>query len=132
MPERIFLLVVVLIFLFFSESSGQVIIVDKNLKTAIPLSSDHQIFKRRLGLLRFSKNFPETMPDIKTISRPGLLTSFVHSLKTLLLRNNFDAQELSFFCRKEWQFEKATSIPLRFRLGSLEYTNYLEQKPNAL
>jgi hypothetical protein len=129
MPERIFLLVVVLIFLFFSESSGQVIIVEKNLKNAIPLNSDQQIFKRRSGILKFSKNFPE---NIKTISRLDLLTSAMLPLKMPLLQNNFAVQQLSFFCRKEWQFEKATSVPLRFRLGSLEYTNYLEQKPNAL
>lgn len=35
-------------------------------------------------------------------------------------------------CRVEYKFQTVTTIPLRLRLGSLEYTNYLEQKPNAL
>ena len=33
-----------------------------------------------------------------------------------------------FFCRAEFRLEQRTGIPFRFRLGSLEYTNALENK----
>ena len=44
---------------------------------------------------------------------------------------DYYTQCFGFFCKKELQFEKATRIPLSFRLGGLQYNNYLEGKPNA-
>jgi hypothetical protein len=73
-------------------------------------------------------------PDIKQINFFS-----THSLATekpsppnfvFDLRQKFNAQELPFFCKKEWQFEKSTHIPFRFRLGSLDYCNALEGKGN--
>ncbi|HEY1021759.1 MAG TPA: hypothetical protein VGE06_05575 [Flavisolibacter sp.] len=54
--------------------------------------------------------------------------------KTVSLRvlpQNFYNKGLSFFCQKELQLQKLTSLPVFIRLGSKDYVDYLEQKPNA-
>ena len=56
----------------------------------------------------------------------------VSPLSRSIIAADFYTCNFGFFCKKELQFEKATKIPLRFRLGSLQYNNYLEQKPNAV
>jgi hypothetical protein len=48
------------------------------------------------------------------------------------LPQNFYKQNLGYFCKKELQLQKATSLPIFIRLGSKEYIDYLERKPNAL
>ena len=54
--------------------------------------------------------------------------------KTLVgsLPQNFYKQYLGYFCKKEMQLQKATSLPVFIRLGSKDYVDYLERKPNAL
>lgn len=49
-----------------------------------------------------------------------------------VLPQNFYIQTLPFSCKKELQLQKLTSLSIHFRLGSKEYVDYLEKKPNAI
>ena len=44
------------------------------------------------------------------------------------LPGNFYAKQLPFFCNKELQIQKVTSIPIKFRLSTVEYCDKLEGK----
>ena len=49
-----------------------------------------------------------------------------------LLPQNFYTNYLGYFCKKEVQLQKLFSLPVYFRLGSKEYVDWMEKKPNAL
>jgi hypothetical protein len=43
------------------------------------------------------------------------------------ISSRYYADNFGFMCKKELLLEKSTRVPLRFRLGSLEYSNALER-----
>jgi hypothetical protein len=45
-----------------------------------------------------------------------------------VIKRSHYTDNFGFFCRKEFQFEARTKLPLRFRLGSLQQCNNLEGK----
>jgi hypothetical protein len=47
---------------------------------------------------------------------------------SMLVSPTFYCNNLAYFCKKEIKFEKATKILFRFRLGSVQYVDYLEGK----
>lgn len=131
MAKRIFYLVVVLIFIFSGGSSAQQLIVKKISKSAVTGAFSGNTGLRYKGLLKFSENPVAGFSTQVWTSGGYSLANNANIIYPRFLSVYSYSESRSFFCRKEWQFEKATSIPLRLRLGSLAYTDYLEKKPNA-
>lgn len=48
--------------------------------------------------------------------------------QTVLVRSDFMSSQQGYVCRQEWKFEKKTRLPIRLRLGTLEYVNKMEGK----
>lgn len=69
---------------------------------------------------------PPEKREIPGFYSPTLSTTLLSSISADLYARN-----LGIFCRNELKLDKITPLPFRFRLGSLEYVDWLEGKPNS-
>ena len=85
----------------------------------------------------FSQNQPVSsgkMLLLQTATQPAIHSSYL--IKTNqntpavkpVIAPDFYVSQLGFFCKQEIKFEKATNIPFRFRLGSVEDCHRMEGK----
>ncbi|GAA4739408.1 hypothetical protein [Flavisolibacter ginsenosidimutans] len=63
---------------------------------------------------------------------PPLHDTVSTALSLRIVPQNFYKQCLPLSCKGELQLQKLTSLPVYFRVGSKDYVDYLEKKPNAV
>ena len=74
----------------------------------------------RIGTADWFRENTHARPLFSSERRPVL------SPKIVLLR--WSAEDLPFFCRIEHNLGLKTQVPIKFRLGSVEYVDWLEGK----
>lgn len=142
MAQRFISFLVVLLLIFYGEISGQESphIVENKMPAAGQLI--RSIIKRPdtqkpwiVGSPLFIRN---NILDVGTTNESLPVVSYIPgawSARYLVFHLHLSPalymESLGFMCKQELKLEKITNVPLRFRLGSLNYVNWMEQKPNV-
>jgi hypothetical protein len=79
-----------------------------------------------LGNELLQSKYPKSLLTSNILSLNKELLSLTRPLA--VIQQNFYTQHFGIMCKKELALEKATKIPFRLRLGSLQHCNYLEGK----
>jgi len=119
MVERVCCFLVVLLLMFNGAVFGQ---QNAGFK-AIPLP---------VGLAGYDGRFSGPGGELSRMKMPVLNDTTGKRIVWNPISSSLYVNSLGFICKKELQIDKVLTLPVRFRLGSLDYVNYLEQKPNAV
>ncbi len=90
----------------------------------------------------FIRPFHSKSQEELKFTAPKFNSSILHSIKNDSIKHNAQmsyfipsivspdlyTRQFGFFCRKELQVEKLTNVKVRFRLGSIQQSDFLEGK----
>jgi hypothetical protein len=69
---------------------------------------------------------------LTTLSTANNIFTTAKSLTTqaflTIIQPDYYTKQLGFFCKKEWQLEKAVKVPFKFRVGTVQYCDWMEGK----
>ena len=87
--------------------------------------TDYQLLKNQFNYQREFKFEKIQLPSINILSQEET---------TVIALNNqvpkvYNYDHLAFFCKLEVQIESITKVPIKFRLGDVQYIEKLEGKP---
>jgi hypothetical protein len=119
MSQRVFSFVVVLFSFFNGEILGQK--TNNGAAALAPFWGDAAHYHSIVTIHNDIPFFKHRNPTDSLVSKMNL------RFRSPVLPN-FYSRHLGFFCKQELNLEKVTSVPFRFRLGSFDYVNYLENK----
>ena len=88
-------------------------------------TSTNAYFSFAQGLNNWKLALPLITHASSEVAPPPLFSNFQSTQSTLPAYN---VDHLAFFCRLEVHLEKATKIPVRFRLGDVQQVDYLVGK----
>lgn len=95
-------------------------------------SANAQISGKSIPQLRQElqqKPLPFIIPSIHLVVYPFSFNYFPKTLhNSTPIPNYYDYNKLAFFCKVEVKLEKAVKLPIKFRLGEVEYVDRLEGK----
>ena len=115
---------------YAQAACGQLVFSTKEIKMA-------SVLKKPAILKSFNKKQPYSFSKQIEIHKKGFQPQFINAVATLhsffsisaaKLPGDYYNLNLGWACKQELKLEKATCVPLRIRLGSIEQVNYLEGK----
>jgi hypothetical protein len=121
--QRFSIFLVVCLLMFYGSIFGQ-----KNTqKTSlipinIGISQYYRPYQKELFVITSTSELLSSHPNYRRIS------FLVVNPAIRPVPGDFYVRYLGFICKNEWKLDKISPIPFRFRLGSVDYVNYLEGK----
>jgi hypothetical protein len=140
MAKRFYSFIVVFLLIFPSPIISQQERIENNIKKTksqlVTLLSGNQltsgiqgtVFREKIIFKNFFHTSRLTVPFDQSSEKMYKIMPVVLTPVPI----SFYSTHIGFICQQESKLEKWSPVPFRFRLGSPEYVNWMEQKPNAV